>query len=557
MARIPDLNSLGPRPAPQSGGQAMPPDLSGAAQTNAELWAQIGSSAVQVGRVYEEQKYKDDQIKAEDSYNKLQQKKLELSAEYRQLKSGDAVKKPIYKDYGAKFEAAQTEIANSLENDQQKEMFQRRADVARLQYNADLTSHIIEQKNIFDKQVYTGGLAVELQNSGTNYNNENVVKAALLRTEKLTDMEADREGWASDVTKAAKAQAISKIHENVIENAIANEDYSYAQQWLKDNKKSITSEDLPRLEGMVKESGIRGQSQDFVDNVFNKGLSETDAKKQARQTIKDPTLRDAVIQRIESRYGEAQQELDRAQKAVGEQARSYFANTGQLPDLLTLQKMDGAERLALEAAYQNKTTGKDVKTDLKTYYGLMETANRSPEQFKAINLYGMYDKIAKPDLDKLISMQQKTDDLDIERTKTQVKDEAAVAAGLDPKDLKESGTTGDTTRAFYDRIDQESIAFQRDNGRKPNAKELKEISDRLAIKIVKDRYILGEGILPKWMTSGPSIPLWPTSEKAVGVSEIKGVPPEYTDELAKAVKEAGQPVTEENIQKLYHYLRSK
>jgi hypothetical protein len=72
---------------------------------------------------------------AEDGLTQLRRKQLDLTIGeqdgFTNVKSKAAVSRPLVKEYGAKFDDAEKQIAQGLTNERQKERFQKRADAVR------------------------------------------------------------------------------------------------------------------------------------------------------------------------------------------------------------------------------------------------------------------------------------------------------------------------------------------------------------------------------------------------------------------------------------------
>jgi hypothetical protein len=479
----------------------------------------LGQGLSVIGEPLEKIEYQDDKLQAEDGINRLHQRKMNLTSGedgFSNVKSGNVVKRPLYKEYIEQFDESVSEISNNLKNDQQRNFFQRRAEVLKLQYGGDLTNHIQREKNTHAKQVYEGGKVIELQNAAAHWNEPASVALSLERTKNLIDQQGEREGWGKDILKAQKLAATSDVHQSVISQAIATDNPEYAKEWYKKNKKSIDATQYPKIESLIREGGIKVLAQEVADDIQARGLDEKTAMAEIRKKYKGDE-ENAILQSVKNRFHEANRIQDENERAAGEEAWNTYASTGDF------------DQIPLTA----DASGRKIPNGGPGYYELKQMAANDPTAFKNANpfAYGMSDT----DRVKIIDMQTKPEKIQLFGSDTSIVSRAAFEAGLDTTQLSKTGTKGDNLRKFHERVRQEQESYQIANGRPTDDKTLQEIADRLAIKVIRERSF------------------WFDAEEPAGIIEIEGVPTEIIDELASAVKRVGEPVTQENILKLYRH----
>ncbi len=535
--KLPDTQ--GQRPTPRfGGGAAQVPELNAANRAT----SQLGQSIAGLGEVLAKKKVENDRFQVEDATTRLQQRSLDLSKGedgFTRVKSGDVGDK-FHSDYMGRFDAAKTDIENTLGNDEQKEMFSRRSAISRIGYGEGLINHVTRERDVFNGQVYTGGISSELDIASTEYDNENVVKSSILRTEKLTEAEADRRGLKGNIRKQLLKENKSNIHVSVIKQAVDDGNYQYAKDWFKKNQKSILGDQQDDVKRLLRKSGIKEGSQEAVDDYSARGLSESQARKEARKL--DSELRDATLSRIESRYAEVSQDLDKDQKKNGEFAWSIYADTGigdgspeerldAIP-ISVLDAMDGKDREALQNRAKQDAAGVKTASGGRDYYFLKLLARDNPNEFQKANALS-YD-LSDGDRKEIIKLQTNEKEQVISRNKTQIMKQGAIDAGVSKKEVKQG--FGDDVLVYFKRFDEELAAMQESTGREPSKKDMSEIADRLSIEVIRDP--------GAWFFSGGR----PAIE-----AKVDGVPPEMVDDLAMAIQKAGQPVTDENIRALYRY----
>jgi len=156
MATLPDYTALGERPTPQAAG--------GVATYEPPNWRQVGMSGQIVsgaGRDMQEASNTvaamsdaQDQKTALAAVNKLNAARLGLEQDptsgFVNVKGNGVVGPQFISDYKGKFQNAQSEIADSLTNENQKRLFGQHAEVVGLQFQSQLLQHQAKQTVAFN-----------------------------------------------------------------------------------------------------------------------------------------------------------------------------------------------------------------------------------------------------------------------------------------------------------------------------------------------------------------------------------------------------------------------
>lgn len=530
MAKIPDIQQMGRRPTPGAPGPVSVPrtDFTGEALQN------ISGAVKGFAEALNRKQERDDLYLVEHATNKLEEKMLGLRETYSNKKAADVAEdKSFYDDNVNSYNEAHEEISGKLKNDNQKEMFNRRGDVAKMRFGVQLTDHMTRETSAFQKQVYDGGIELESDSAIANYSNPAAVKGSLLRIEKLSEAEAERLGYKGDIKKMMIKNNKSSAHIGVIKQAISEQQTPYAKLWYEKNKKEISSKEHAGIERLLESSNIRGDSQEAVDSYMLKNLTETEAKEQARK-ITDPKLRDATIQRVTSRYGEEEQIRERNQRAAGDEAWDIYEREGldAVPETL-LNEMDAKDRISLKS-HNLKSAKGPITTVPETFYKLQIMMGSDREKFNDENLLKYKHQLSIGDFKTFVKAQQDKDVGDISVTKNSILMQGLANAGHEPKNLKDTGTAGKEARAIMDRFTLEEKTAVRLKGSDLNKTELKKLVDGLTIEVLKDP--------DAWFQTGA---------RPVAEAEIEGVPTDLIDEIAQALVNDGKLVTDEAIRNEY------
>ncbi len=309
MAKLPDFTDLGQSPTPRrSTGVASYQPTSGLEDFGARVKARSGEEFGQAAAFAMKAAEEHDVLRAEDAYNKLQQRKIDLTFGdngFARLKGGDAVNTPVLKNYGSEFEKTAGEIGAGLDNNYQRTLFTKRAANAQLQLSEDIVKHVASQSTVYAKEVYEGTVGVETKAATSNWNNPDAVALSLKRIDAAVDAYALRNGLPDVMRDALKLKDASQIHSSVITQAIATKDWEYAKTYFEANKGSIDKTIAAHLEKGLYEAGQK-QLTDNYNGVFVTSRNDPVSLEALSQSVAangnfDEGRKNILLGRIDSR----------------------------------------------------------------------------------------------------------------------------------------------------------------------------------------------------------------------------------------------------------------
>jgi hypothetical protein len=321
MARLTDPSAR-ERPIPQQFGVASIPESP--ASNDGQGLIALGKS-VEKGedQIYTAQKHEEERIntlRAEDAFSKLRDRQLDLTYGqengFTKLKGSDAVTKPVLTEWSKRFQDSETAIKADLTNDFQRQKFDKRAEVARLQFKEGILRHLATEGDTYSKEVFDGVVKSEEQSSVARWDSPNDIASSLARVQNAVEERSDRYGWAPDYKNIVLKEANGKIHSAVIQQAIANNQNGYAQEWYEKHKDEIDLPTAKHLEVAVE----NGKQKDLV-NKYNRDFLANEDSMPALETVRHEVLRDEtltedrkniLVGRIQSR----QEVLDRRQEIL-------------------------------------------------------------------------------------------------------------------------------------------------------------------------------------------------------------------------------------------------
>lgn len=218
---------------------------------------QGGQQFTEFARQLEVEQERIDHARAEDAFTQLRAASIELSdgeSGFSRKRGADAVKTPLLKDYGGKFDEAVTRISKELGSDRQRELFNRRSGLAKAQFQGSLLTHLGRENDTYQKQVFDDTIKVESANAWLATQRGETVLGSLSRIRAAADAEAARQGIASgsDSHTALRTEAESKLHLAVIDNALTAGKAQFAREYFDAYKGAMTTAALSAAEKAIK-----------------------------------------------------------------------------------------------------------------------------------------------------------------------------------------------------------------------------------------------------------------------------------------------------------------
>jgi hypothetical protein len=531
MPKLPDYTALGQSPTPTPSTHVTGPH--GYETAVGDAMQKFGTSMQEMSQTIERVQDRNDKYAAEDAYNKLLDRKMDLTFGedgFTKKKGEDAVKGNLMEDYDERMGSAIEDIGGELSNPRQQKYYRDRARIAALQYKQDVLKHVTTESDVYQKEVFGATLETERRNAAVRWSDPNAIRASQTRMDAAIDQEADRMGWSKKKKDQMKYEAGSTMHIGIIQSAVSEKNPKYARSWFEANKDAIDPSKYNAIENLIGQADLTEFGQAVVDDVITRGLNEQEALAEVRQKYSGDEEEKAKKE-IKIHFGEIQ-------AAADDNAFEIYAEyQGSPSDKLEAVKanvsvwdnMSGRAKNALNRQAKADAKG-GVPAGGGDYYAIRQMMKDDYNKFKSLNLnrYVLNDGNRK----ELIDIQTDQQKAVTAQTQQQIMDDMLEVLGGDRKDR-----TSDNSVEAYNRIKLEIDQAEIAKGKPLTKREIQDIADRMRIEVTRSR---------KW---------WWDLERPAGKAEIKGVPPEEVDELAATLIERGQPVTDENIRKLYLYIQ--
>ena len=331
MAQLPDL-SLAARPVPRpSQGIARMQTTTGFEGIPAQVEQQVANSVSQLSDTLYRVKDQQDTLVAESAYNQLLQRKSELEFGdngYNTVTGSNAIAPEFRPKYTEDFTSSVSEISAGLHNDNQRRMFQRRADMANTSFQDGLLRHSANESLNFAAQ--TAQATVDLTINDIASNPENW-QAKTMRVMNVIDLAAGQTGEPPEVTAIKKQTATDNIFTALIGSALADHNVAQAREYFADIGDAVSVDTREQAEQAIRTVSIRGESQAKADE-FVATMTRREALAEAR-SIEDAELRDETVRRVNVRFNEIEAiESEQKQQNI-DGAVEIISQDGSLDDI--------------------------------------------------------------------------------------------------------------------------------------------------------------------------------------------------------------------------------
>lgn len=409
---LPDETALGQRPSPKPAQQIAdftPPNWRLAGAAGQEL-SGAGQALQQAGQIVANTNTQYDAIAADNALNSLQQQRATLEFDpqvgYTQAKGANAVGQEFLQNYQGKFQNAISEISDGLANNQQKQMFAQRANMAGAQFNAGLMAHQAQQTTVYANDTDDASVKNALNDIASHPYDENTFQTSMQIANNALSSKASRSGYSAPVIDNARASLNSAALASRT-SGMMQDNPTQAADFFHQHELEFDPNTRLRLSGELKTTTDAQTSRMDGQTAYQQGIGTPPASgapiakdlgaptvpaylpDQIQNIVKQvqaPSQYDALFQKYGQMYNVSPTELKL--RAVAESGLKSDATSSQGAQGLMQITPDTAARLGIDATKPEQaimgaaklmsqaggTFGSDMTAVDRTYYGGNATA---------------------------------------------------------------------------------------------------------------------------------------------------------------------------------------
>lgn len=433
----------------------------------------------------EEEKRKADDIATTEAYTKAITAKNNLLNDPNSglvtIKGKNAI--GASEKYQNMFNEQMDAIEKNLTNSSQKEVFSKIRMKHAADFNNELQKHVYYQTQQYDNETTKAAIEAAKNDAILNYQNKDAIINS--KTVQIAAIEAygERNGVPKEAIELQKKEAISQIHDGILERMINNNQDLLAKSYFEEAKKEMLSDTITKYEKLVTAASSRAEAQNYEDTIINMGKSYSDSLEEARK-IQNPEIRDDVVSRLKIRFQEIKNIEEQKKEQNFKKAADIVEKTksrSKIP-LNIWESLSISEKEAIEKRELQLVEGVSPKTDYKIYDKLSRAAANDPNNFSRMNILQYRSKLSDTDLEKFIDLQRS---LREKKTGWDVKQDGFRSEYQIASDMADKMNIDDKNKSdFYSDIENAKREFILKNKREPLRGEFKKIVDDIAINKV-------------------------------------------------------------------------
>ena len=230
--------------------------------------------------IQQQEKEKLDNVKVDDAVNQTKKRILDLSnAEdgFASVKGGAVTDKEFSRLYKEKLSSFVDQQLDGFGNEEQKAKYKRIADSLKIGYEVDLINHSVKQADIYNGEVYTGSLAVRAQEAKVGWADSKKRDSAIKQGLAVIEEHAKKNNKPAEWVAEQKLGFMKGVHASIVNQAIVDQNYIFADDYLKTHKKDMDSDQFASLKKVVDGRNNDIKILDTVDG-FNRRNKEATAK---------------------------------------------------------------------------------------------------------------------------------------------------------------------------------------------------------------------------------------------------------------------------------------
>lgn len=432
------------------------------------------------------------------------------------------------------FDKAAAEIENSVTSPRVKLATRKMVERRRLSLSESLSRHVAKESQKYQAATFEDAADTALNTAGLFYNDPARVAVSIRQGEEAITRKAAVEGVPAE---NALMEFRSRAHKQVINAALAKDDYESAAAYYEANRESMSADDAAAVGKVVREGEIKVRGRAMADRIAASVSTMAGALGQVN-AIEDPEMRDEVKRRVKERL--AERETIKREVEESEMKAAYQAiEAGENPDDFSpARRLALADKMpTLRRAWDEKVGGTEPKTDYGVYLTRLEEANKNPQAFAKRNLFDDAASLRREDFERLLKAQSeiRSGKAGPELTFINTLDETVKS--------KYMGATGKNTLAKADNAKLASFTEvlqkavqeeERLSGKKMTRTEIEAKADQLLLQGMVDP--------SGWFN---------TREFLAYELAPEDIPEAERMEIIKSLQKRGIPVTTSNIQSLY------
>lgn len=567
MPRLPDLNTLGARPVPQSRRGIASQDTTAVGRGLQSLGGAMGQVAEDIEKRNDEQAV----FEFRRDTHEWQRRNIfdpETGAVTKRGKDAFDLPKRLTEDFD-KFASG---LMGKLTSNRQREIAREMTSQRRIEITSWADRHALQQREVYDEGQFRADLQVSKDRAAMYADDPAKVETELaIQGQRIVGYLRGK-GRSEEEIAATVKENTSQVHRSAIAALVDRGDAQAAQDYLTRNEGAMTADDVQRVRGALRETVARAKAQTFADEMGDRPIAEARAEARRRFSGAEET---AVIAELNTRDAEREALKARAYKETANAAWKVITGGGskkQIPPAVW-NALSGDEQRQIndyvEAKWRRAKSDAEGKkeADWGTYMMLTDMASEAPETFMdPQTLLKAEPYLSKAQMSQLMTLRtnmNKQDAAAQNLLKQMRTAESMVLADMKAAGLQTDPTPGskkaDELAAFRGALRDAILAKQEERKGSLSPQELQAIG----MSMLREAYEQGSGIFGLFQTRKRGFQIADEDRGRYVSTRYEDIPPNIRAEIEAdlypnrrvGIYGSTQAVDKERVERIYQRAR--
>lgn len=426
----------------------------------------------------------------------------------------------------------------------------------------EVSRYELQQKRVYDNGLREARIKGAIEDAALYYNDPKKLAESEAKIRSTLGRSAADNGWSNEEKEQQIEAEVSRMHKNVIDRMLVQNQGNGARAYLERNRNEIDGGDIIGVEKSVKVGVVAEDGQRGTDEIMALNLSESDALAKARSDYSGKK-RDEVVKRLKVRYGEAESIASSNNKQLLQSGWEKISQGGT-PDDLSPQELNAAGRQVdsmWTMAKNSKSRGKGFA--LSSEVGVVQDfLGKTDAEIAEEDLTPLMPKTTESDWNKIVKRKN-----DAERNIKELKDRPGQGATVErllkefaPKNWNVGAKAASTERRAQAQRSRDNmndfISKTIDKtGNLPTDGEMRREAARIMMQIETDgiAWFNDETVV----SEQGDTPIDDLIIDRNDLIEATGIPKSALSDVENFIENQGQPVTINNMIKVWESRESR
>jgi len=371
------------------------------------------------------------------------------------------------------------------------------------------------------------------------------------------DVNNPKDDGERDIIRKARLDFTSKGHIQVIKN-LETDNAEKALEYYKKHKEEIDPESWNVVDALLKEGTDKIKSKQLAEAIMADPNNDTYEKQSAAaKAIKDATLSDLVVIRVDKQQADNIKNTKRVQDEAYDQVQKHIVAGGNKANLPSgvWDLMSGSQQRTLQVVLDTRITNalkpKNPIAAKKIFYAFEDLAYTNYEDFKKLRLDVYVGLMDEADIKTLRTLQKSHTAVKSSLTRKEQVEMMLGSMNMDFADFDKDTDKGERVRKFIATVDAKVARFVQSNNRDPDDQEYQKILlDIRANEAYVDGWFGGSKVSVGTLTDNQEKGAYVVvNGEEVHLSEIPEVD---RNKIIDSLRRKGQAVNEKRIAQVWY-----